>query len=226
MDFFKINRRNYKLCWFIYFFFLFASWTCAFYFLAGSTIGGYFIGKIIFNEKFTKVKLLSFFVAIFGLILIYSINFAGANFLYATFALSGGFGVSVWNTFSKKVSGSYSALQLNFLDTLNFVIIEFCLSIILREKWVKPEFSMLWFYMFLFVLMFILTGQLMIYGYKHLNVHAATLIMLTEVLFGAILGFLFYKETLSVSTLSGGLLIILAIVLPEIRWKKSLLISH
>lgn len=190
-----------------------------FIFYAGSTIGGYFIGKIMFDEKFTKVKILSFFIAIFGLILIYSINFSGASILYASLALLGGFGVSVWNTFSKKVSHSYSALQLNFLDTFNFILIEFFISLALREKWVKPEFSMLWFYMFLFVLMFILTGQLMVYGYKHLNVHIATLIMLTEVLFGVILGFIFYKETLSVLTMLGGLLIIFAIVLPEVHWK-------
>lgn len=191
-----------------------------FIFYAGSTIGGYFIGRILFNEKLTFIKIISFFIAICGLILIYSINFSGANILYATFALGGGFGVSVWNTFSKKVSHKYSALQLNFLDTLNFIAMEFIISIALQEKWVKPEFSMLWFYMFLFILMFISTGQLMVYGYKHLNVHLATLIMLTEVLFGTILGFVVFKETLSVLTLLGGGLIIFAIILPEIKFTK------
>lgn len=191
-----------------------------FIFYAGSTIGGYFIGKVLFNEKLTFIKIISFFIAICGLILIYSINFSGANILYATFALGGGLGVSVWNTFSKKVSHKYSALQLNFLDTLNFIAMEFILSIALQEKWVKPEFSMLWFYMFLFILMFISTGQLMVYGYKHLNVHLATLIMLTEVLFGTILGFVVFKETLGILTLLGGGLIIFAIILPELRIKK------
>lgn len=194
-----------------------------FIFYASSTIGGYFFGVLLYHENLTKIKILSLFLAIIGLFLINTVNFPKEHLIYALYAFLGGIGNAVWCTFSKKVSGKYSALQLNFLDTFNFIIIPFCISLIVHEKWVRPEFSLLWFYLMLFVVMFIITGQLMVFGFKHLDAQIGSLIMLSEIVFGVILGFLFFHEALSVFTLFGGGLIILAIVLPEIRLKKRVL---
>jgi drug/metabolite transporter (DMT)-like permease len=190
---------------------------------AGSTIGGYLIGIILFKEKITTLKIISLLIAILGLFLIYSTNFSGFKMLYSTIAFISGFGTAVWNTFSKKVSHAYSATELNFLDTLCFMGIMLIVSLLTNEKWVAPQISSIWLYLILYGIMFIPTGQLMIYGYKHLNVHLATLIMLTEILFGSILSFLFFHEILGFLTLVGGALIILAIALPEIKWKKHVL---
>jgi drug/metabolite transporter (DMT)-like permease len=191
-----------------------------FIFYASSAIGGYIFGKILYHEKLTKIKIFSLILALSGLFLVNSVDFPKEHLIYALYAFLGGIGNAVWCTFSKKVSDKYSSLQLNFLDTINFIIIPFSLSIIIREKWVAPQFSMLWFYMLLFVLMFIATGQLMVRGFKFLDAQIGSLIMLSEIIFGVILGFILFKETLSLMTLFGGSLIILAIALPEVKWKK------
>lgn len=68
--------------------------------------------------------------------------------------------------------------------------------------------------------MFLTTGQLMIYGFKYVEAQTGSLIMLAEVVFGVFLGFIFYKETISFTTLLGGMAIIAAIILPEIKRKK------
>jgi drug/metabolite transporter (DMT)-like permease len=191
-----------------------------FIYFAGGTIGGYIIGVYLFNEKLSFVKIISLFVALLGLIVIYWSNFTSVEILYVMLSFVSGLGSAVWNGFSKKVSHKYSITELNFVDSVIFVVLMTVVSLFIQEKWIVPQFSMLWFYILMFGLMFIPTGQLMIYGYKHLNVHLATLIMLMEILFGAILGLIFFREMLSLSTLFGGGLIILAIVLPEIKIGK------
>lgn len=191
--------------------------TAYFIFFAGSTVMGYVLGKIMFKEKITRIKWLSFFLSILGLALIYSFNFKPDKILYGWVAFAGGLGVAIWNAFSKKVSDKYSTTQLNLIDTANFVIIEIVISLLLRETWVMPEFSLLWFYMFLFVLMFLVTGQLMIIGFKHLDVSIGSLIILTEAIFGIVLSFLFFKETISAGAILGGILILCAIILPEMK---------
>jgi drug/metabolite transporter (DMT)-like permease len=64
--------------------------------------------------------------------------------------------------------------------------------------------------------MFVLTGQLIIYGFKYLDSQKGSLLMLLEVVFGVIVGFLVYQETLSWGAVLGGLLILLGVALPNL----------
>jgi drug/metabolite transporter (DMT)-like permease len=194
--------------------------TTYFVFYAGSTIGGYLLGNILFHEKFTLKKIISLGLSVVGLLFIYSVSFEMDKSIYVLAALLSGFGTSVWNTFSKKISDVYSALQLNFIDTILTFAVTLSISLIIREQWVAPELSPIWLAMILFAVMFILTGQLMVYGFSRLDVHLASLIMLTEILFGVIFGYVFFRESVTPMTLVGGLLIISAIVLPELKVRK------
>ena len=65
--------------------------------------------------------------------------------------------------------------------------------------------------------MFLITGQLMIYGFRNVSAQLGSLIMLSEVLFGIIIGAVLYKEALSLTVLAGGILVIVAMVLPEVK---------
>lgn len=194
--------------------------TTYFIFYAGSTVGGYLIGRVLFGEKVTKIKILSLFLSLFGLWLIYSLDFNAEKIWYIVAALVSGLGVAVWNTFSKKISHLYPALQLNFLDNLIFFLMAFFISLFIREQWVLPTLSSAWVANLFFAVMFLVTGQLMIYGFSRLEAHAGSLIMLTEILFGLIIGFIFYREVLSLLAITGGTLIILSMILPEIKMRK------
>jgi len=68
---------------------------------------------------------------------------------------------------------------------------------------------------------FIITGQLIIYGFRHLEAQVGSIVMLMEIVFGLFLGFMLYDEVLSVTSLIGGALIIVAVVLPEFNYKKA-----
>jgi drug/metabolite transporter (DMT)-like permease len=195
--------------------------TAYFIFYGGSTIFGFVSGALLFGEKISRLEALSLAISLIGLVLLYSVGGVAADLLkYVVWAFAGGMGAAVWNTFSKKISGTYSATQLNGLDFAVFAVIMLALSLLSKETWLAPALDLTWLANLLFVLMFVVTGQLMIYGFKHLDAQKGSLIMLLEVVFGAVIGWLFYQEALGAGALVGGLLILLGASLPQLS-KKS-----
>lgn len=191
--------------------------TAYFIFYAGTTLGGYLLGRVLFSEQLTRAKIISLFLALVGLGMIYANSFGAGNVLYMGVSFGGGIGFAIWNTFSKKISGIYSDIQVNFIDFfVNFVVM-FCISLIVRETWVMPVISTVWIANLLFVAMFISTGQLMVYGFRHFDAQVGSLLMLSEVLFAIVLAFLFYKEIPSPFAFVGGIFILAAIIIPEIH---------
>ena len=90
--------------------------TAYFIFYGTSTVIGFLLGSILFKEKITLTKGISLFLAAVGLYTIYRINITPGSGLYIILAGLSGMATGIWNTFSKKVSDKYSALQLNFVD--------------------------------------------------------------------------------------------------------------
>lgn len=65
-----------------------------------------------------------------------------------------------------------------------------------------------------------------VYGFKRLEAQIGTLVMPMEVFFAALFGFIFYRETLTILTILGGLLIISGIVIPNLRFAKKISIVN
>ena len=192
-------------------------------FYGGSTIAGFILGTIFFKEKIEFFEGFSLVLAILGLYFIYAIDDLSGSFLYVLLALMGGVGTAVWNTFSKKISNHYEASQLSGLDIAISGIMWLVLSLLNQETWQAPSFNMAWIASVALALLFIVTGQLMIYGFKYLDAQKGSLIMLMEIVFGSLVGLVFFRETLSTHALIGGLMIILAAALPSV---KSILLRH
>lgn len=196
--------------------------TVYFIFYAGSTIGGYIIGNILFQEKLNKVKVISLALSILGLLLIYSFNLGDRNIIFSATALISGSATSIYNTFSKKLSAKYSVSQLAFIDNFLSVFIGVFASIFLREQWILPTVSTEWIANGIFALMWVATSYLIIYGFARLEAQFGSLILLMEVLFGILFGFFLYQEVISASALLGGVMILGAIIIPEINLKNIL----
>jgi len=194
--------------------------TTYFLFYASSTISGYIGGKLLFNEKLNARKIISLLLSIFGLTLVYSISVDAESFLYIILAMIAGVGFAFWTTFAKKISGTYSAIQLNLVDNVISAICFCAVSIIIREVWIVPDFSKIWLANYGLGIIFIFTGQLVVYGFRHLEAQIGSLVMLSEILFGLIVGVIFYKEIISLPTFIGGALIIVAAILPKLNFKK------
>ena len=186
-------------------------------FYAGSTVSGYVIGALFFKEYFTSKKVVSLVLAIVGLLMIYSFDIQPEKAFYIATAFVSGSFTAIWNIFSKKVVDTYHTFQLNLIDNILAGILAATVSLVLKEQWIVPSFSFIWAMNLLFGLGIAATGVLVVYGFARLEAQIGSLIMLTEVLFAIIFGYVFFRETITLTTLIGGGIIIAAIVLPELR---------
>lgn len=187
--------------------------TVYFIYYCGTALGGYFWGSIFFREKITPIKLISLILALSGLFFIYSNNFSSNSVFYLGLSFISGLGTSIWSVFSKKISYTYSAIYSNCIDTGIYTVLVLFASILLKEQWIVPSFSPTWIANYVFGLTFVVTGSLVVKGFKYLNAQIASLFMLLEVVFGILFGFILYHEELSLSIFIGGIIIISAISL-------------
>lgn len=191
-----------------------------FLFYAGSVIGGYMIGKFAFNEKLTLNKIFSLFFGLVGLILIYSFTLEKDKILFYFLANLAGLSSAVWNIFSKKVSSDYSIPQIVFIDSFLTLIFGLILSLYLREHFIPIQLSNQWIANLLFAFNSLATSFLIVYGFRFVEAHYGSIILLLEVLFGIFFGFIFFKEIPTVITLVGGVLIIVAVIIPKLSRKS------
>lgn len=190
--------------------------TAYFIFYGVVAVAGFIVGSIFFKEKVTGAKIAALLLAVVGLAIMYLQRMQTGSIFYMIFAAVSGVGTALWNSVSKFVSDKYSGVQLNFLDYVFSLIFFTCISLVIKEQWVFSMPLPIWLANLLFVFMFISTGQLMIYGFKHLESQVASIIMLSEVVFGVVLAYFFYHEVLSVSTILGGCIIFVGFILPEL----------
>ncbi|OGK38641.1 hypothetical protein A3F34_01595 [Candidatus Roizmanbacteria bacterium RIFCSPHIGHO2_12_FULL_44_10] len=179
----------------------------------GTLVGGYVIGSLFLGEKITKIKLTSLIFSLLGVYIIYSFNPVQINFYYFVLALLSGFAYATWYSTSKKLSDKYSNIQLVFIDFTAGFFLAFLLSALLKEQWIVPSLTLPWLVNFVFALTSVSSGILLIYGFKYISIQVGSMILLTEILFGIVLGYLFFSEAVTMSTFLGGGIILSSVAL-------------
>jgi drug/metabolite transporter, DME family len=190
--------------------------TAYFIYFGGLVIGGFLLGKVLFGEQLTPLKIFSLVIAFIGMLLVYQFSFDVSLVRYMVIIFLAGLTGSFWTIAAKKISHQYSAIQLNALDTAVFAVLAFVLSLLYQESWVLPGLTVPWIANLLLLLMILVTGQLIILGFKHIDAQRGSLILLLEIALGTLLGALFFREHPSTLAIIGGALIIVAAALPEV----------
>jgi len=189
--------------------------TTYFLFYGGSTIIGYLLGHFLFYERMTTQKWFSIFFAMIGLGTIYSLHFTNVPLYLIAMALGAGGATAFWNVAMKKLN-HFSSLQLTFLDNFLPIFFYVALSLITHETWSVPTLSPVWIASLGYGALFVITGQLVIFGFQRVDAQIGSIFMLAEVPIAILLGYLFYQETITTATLIGGLCIGIAILVPEL----------
>jgi drug/metabolite transporter (DMT)-like permease len=187
-----------------------------FIFYASTTIVNYIFGKLVFHEQITKKKLISLGLAFGGMILLYGGNFGELRFIPMLAALCSGALFGINSATSKLVTGTYSEHLVGGMAYLVATVLSAVFFFLTQEA--APSFISLntWYICIGFAFVVFLAFYLTMYGYKYLEVQKASIIMLSELVFTVIVGFIFYKEIPNVSTVIGGLFIAGAMVIPEL----------
>jgi len=194
--------------------------TATFIFYGFFLITSYVIGWLFLSEKITPVKIISFFLSFAGLLLTFGLSLAffsiGAMLLAALNGIASGGEVAT----SKKSTERYSSLQLTVYSWILILCTHLPISLLARETQLMPAFNLEWFAMLAYALTGLGGFWLVIEGFRHVDASIGGLIGLLEIIFSLLFGVMLFDDQITISVLLGGLIIILAAVLPDIyAWK-------
>jgi len=191
--------------------------TTLFMFYATSTICSYALGKLLHGEIITKIKIVSLTLAIAGLSFIFTDTIDIGNIFYMSLAMISGalFGVNINSV--KKLGNYFPSLQINIFNWTGAFFINILISIFLRET---PDFNLLqpaWISNIGLSLCSLGASLSVIVGFKFIEVQKGSIILLSELLFGVMIGLLLYSEIPTLLTILGSILIFIALLLPNLK---------
>lgn len=190
--------------------------TATFIFYGIYIITSYLVGWFFLSEKMTAVKIFSLVIAFLGLLLTFSLSLAvfsaGAMLLAALNGFASGGEIAT----SKKSTERYSSFQLSFYSWFFILITHLPLSIIMNERQLAPTFSFEWLAMLGYSAASLFGSWLVIEGYRHVDASIGGLIGLFEIIFSVLFGIILFNDHLTLSVIIGGVIIIIAAVLPDV----------
>jgi drug/metabolite transporter (DMT)-like permease len=187
-----------------------------FIFYSASVIIAFLFGAIFLKEKMDISKSLGLLAAIVGLFIMYSESFHGVLLLPSVAAFVSGtcFGLTV--STSKKLTDTYDSTQVNLVAYLVSFVLAIPLLLLSREAIPTAIPSMTIAELSGFALVGVAAFYLALDGFKYLEAQKASLVLLAELIFVIIIGWLLYSEIPTVRTIIGGLLILMALALPHL----------
>jgi drug/metabolite transporter (DMT)-like permease len=194
--------------------------TATFIFYGLFLLTSYLVGWLFLSEKISILKMVSAFLAFAGLLLTFGVSVngfsIGAMLLSALSGIASGGEVAT----SKKITDKYSSLQVTTYSWILILITHLPLSILMGENQLIPEFSLEWFSMLGYAASGLLGFWLVIEGFRHVDASIGGLLGLFEILFSTLFGVLIFNDHLTISVIIGGMIIVIAALLPDVYAMK------
>lgn len=194
--------------------------TALFLLYAGSTIAGYFTGTIFLKEKLATLKVMAITLSFIGLFFVFGGQIHSANIIFLILGFFTGIVGGLWFVLPKLISPEYPKLQLIALDAAGILIANFILATFYNQPIPPLAISLAWLGILLYGITQIVGDLLVIYGFRLVEAHVGSLILPLEAIFGILFAFLFFQETLSLTSMFGGLLILGGALLPNLTIRK------
>ena len=179
----------------------------------------FLLGSFLLREKITPRKIIAIGLALVGLILYSDSILVGS--IGIVFGLLGGATTALCNVLAKMLKGVDlgATMRMQFgLGAVFMVVLTLIFSPhdIVRTVSIEGIVATI---VFAFVL--IVATRLVLYGFQHSDVNVATVILSTQLAFGALLGFFLYQEVLSSNEIMSGALILCAAIIGGIAQKPT-----
>lgn len=178
-------------------------------------IAAYLVGKFYLGEQMNKVKILSMIIAFAGLAIVFNVSLLIFSPLALLLAGLNGFASGAETSSSKKVSDTYSPALLIFWGWVFTFALHLPISLLIHERQLVPQLSVAWLWLVIYSVVNALAFLMSITGFKYVDASVGSLIGLTEVIFGVLFGALVFHQSLTWSIYVGGVLIIVAGMLPD-----------
>lgn len=188
-----------------------------FTFYATNLITSFLLGTFILKEKVTTPKIIALLFALAGLSLFSGALLAGS--LGIIFGVAGGLCEGVSNVLRKWLTGvdRNAILRMQYGVGTVFVGLVTLFSGDRIVRTVSLSGSII---TVVFAIVLVVAAHLLLYGYQNFDVNIGTVIMSMELVFGALLGYIFFKEIPKSHELAGGALILTGSILASIDFSK------
>lgn len=185
---------------------------------ASTLVTASFLGTIVLKEKLTRRKLIAISLSLLGLAFYSGAILDGNEGII--FGILGGMTAATTNLIAKQLAGvnRSAILRVQFgIGALLALIgtLVFSSHDILRVVSFEGTMTTI-----VFALILIAGSHLILYGYKHIDVNIGSVVSSSELIFGAVLGFLLFQEVPAVHEIMSGLLIGLGAIIGSGGQKK------
>lgn len=177
----------------------------------------FLLGTILLKEKLTIRKFVAIGLALVGLALYSDSILTGSAGII--FGLLGGATTALCNLLAKRLKGvDLSAImRMQFgIGAILMIVLAFVFSPndIIRTVSLAGIIATV-----LFALILIAATRLVLYGFQHSDINIASVILSSQLAFGALLGFVIYQEILGAHEILSGLLILCAAIISAFEQK-------
>lgn len=188
-----------------------------FTFFATNMIASFIFGTLLLKEKVTISKIIAIGFALAGLSL-YAKSFIDLNegIIYAVIA---GIADGASNVFRKQLAGVNNTAAVRLQYGIGTVITA-AVALLSGEQIIRQVSPEAIFFTIIFAIGMVTAANLILYGYQHFDVNIGTVIMSSEIVFGTLLGWIFYKEVPALHEAIGGFLIMTGAVISALNFGK------
>ncbi|MGE5458766.1 MAG: DMT family transporter [Methanococcaceae archaeon] len=184
---------------------------------ASIVLVSYLLGTLLLKERLTKVAVAAFLLSIIGLVLVFWGEIRLGSLVPTLAAIASGSFFSIYFVVSKKISSKYSSTEINTFGCVLIVVVNLALSLLLHENFNKHFLSIGWLANIGSGIAWVASTGLTILGFKFIEANRGSIVLLSEILFGLLFGFVLFGETLGTTALIGGLLIFISALLPNVQ---------
>ena len=182
---------------------------------ASIVIGQFFFGWLLIGEKFTKDKALSTVLGFLGLMLIFAPSTQRIGWLALVAALVSGLSSAANATFAKQIK--YNAIQTTIVWWSTGIVGNMVMVALLHKHYPAFGWQVQWLYLVLFSVASVIASWSMVRGLKLIDVGAAGVLGLLEVVFGVLFGVVLFHEHLGYVVILGVVAIIAAAAIPYVK---------
>ncbi|MFZ1720635.1 MAG: DMT family transporter [Candidatus Moraniibacteriota bacterium] len=180
----------------------------------------FLVGTLLFKETLGIQKIIALTLAFVGLYIFMSADMALGLSFGALSAVLAGISEGVGNGIRKKLNGA-DKITVNIIQ---FFVITLCSSFLIlfsSEGALHAVSLRAVIALIIFAILQLLLNHLLLYGFQNFDVNIGAVILSLELFFAAILGFVFFSESLTVTEMVGGAIIFIASVVGTWEFKKT-----
>lgn len=193
--------------------------TTIFLLYAASIFSSLLIGTFIFKEKLGAQKIIAIILAFFGLYTFMSSSIALGLGFGTVAAILSGVSEGIGNGIRKGLTGA----DKTTVTLIQFLVITICSSfliVLFNETAVRTISTEAIIALVSFSALQLVLNYLLLYGFQNFDVNIGTVILSLELFFAAILGFVFFGESITGTEIIGGLIVFLASIISAWKFKE------